>query len=108
MKKRVSFPIKDTKLFKEMASVIPNGVVIVNSKGEIMFFNKAAENIFQIPTEKAINRFAFIPNTNFFFFSSDPMRAMSTSTSSFESGAGVVESEPTNPVTRGVLRTTYH
>ena len=55
MKKRVSVPIKDTKLFKEIASVITNGVVIVNSKGEIMFFNKAAENIFQIPTEKAIN-----------------------------------------------------
>ena len=65
MKKRVSFPIKDTKLFKEIASVIPNGVVIVNSKGEIMFFNKAAENIFQIPTEKAINRFVLdvLPNT---------------------------------------------
>jgi len=30
-----------------------------------MFFNKAAENIFQIPTEKAINRFVLdvLPNT---------------------------------------------
>jgi len=65
MKKRVSFPIKGTKLFKEMASVIPNGLVIVNSKGEIMFFNKAAEKIFHIPPEKAINRFVLdiLPNT---------------------------------------------
>ncbi|HEY7534581.1 MAG TPA: sigma 54-interacting transcriptional regulator [Thermodesulfobacteriota bacterium] len=65
MEKRDKFSIGDLRLFKEIVSVIPNGVVIVDSKGGIMFFNKAAENIFQIPMEKAINRFILdvLPNT---------------------------------------------